>query len=368
MAEKDEAGGVTDEVADAPEKAKDAVSDNGAGENGGDGLSKLLLIPAVAAGVAAVGYGAKKVGPKVMDSLSSGAADTAEDATEGVLEKTEQKGGVAGMGAKMLRNKAGDDGEGGGMMSKLASPFAGGGDDKPSEGWGKGRRNPIQLVADVAVPVEVAYDQWTQLEEFPKFMHRVTSVKQEDDDPSKVRWQEKIWFSTRDWEAEIIDQIPNERISWRTVSGTKHTGHVTFHELDDNLTRVIVNLDFYPSGILEKMASGLRFVKRAAKSDLYRYKAFIETHKEPTGTWRGRIEEGEIVEDAEPEEGKPFEEGSEQRRPQSSDGKGGDEEEKERSSSDEDDKSDEERQAARAEREKRRAEREQEREQAGARG
>ena len=162
--------------------------------------------------------------------------------------------------------------------------------------------------------------------------------------------------------------IPDQRIAWRSVSGTKHVGHVTFHPLEDNLTLVIVNLDFNPSGMFEKMASGMRFVKRAAKSDVYRYKAFIETLEEATGAWRGRIEDGEVVKDAEVKEGKSLEEGQEQRRPEGSgkqsdikdqqDDDGGDEDEEREEQ--EDSRDQDELRSQREERQRRREERRQE--------
>jgi len=105
-------------------------------------------------------------------------------------------------------------------------------------------------------------------------MHRVLSVRSEDDDI--VRWQEKIWFSKREWEGCITEQRTNDRIAWKTVSGTSHHGVVTFHRIDDNLTRVMVDMEFEPTGMIEKMASGLRFVKRAVQADLARFKAYVE--------------------------------------------------------------------------------------------
>src|SRR5438477_2774424 len=105
-------------------------------------------------------------------------------------------------------------------------------------------------------------------------MHRVLSVQQEEDD--KIRWEEKIWFSKRQWEGEITDRRKNDRIAWKTVTGTSHEGVVSFHKLDDKLTRVMVDLDFHPSGMIEKMASGMRFVKRAVEADLARFKAYVE--------------------------------------------------------------------------------------------
>jgi len=280
----------TEQIEETAGDAAEGVTDKAKNAAGSGGTMTKVLVPgALAATAAAVAYAASKGAPKLKDSLSSKAADEAQDVAKGAADKAKQKGGIAGFAAKMLDSggDGDDDGDGGGMLSGIADKILPGGKDKqPSEGWGKGRRNPIQLVAEVGVPVQEAYNQWTMLEEFPKFMHRVSSVQVDDDDRTKVKWGEKIWLWKRQWEAEITEMIPDERIAWRSVSGTKHTGHVSFHPLEDNLTLVIVNLDFSPSGMFEKMASGMRFVKRAAKSDVYRYKAFIETVEEATGAWR----------------------------------------------------------------------------------
>jgi uncharacterized membrane protein len=164
--------------------------------------------------------------------------------------------------------------ESGGPMGKLAGKAVekisggGGGSD------GKTRRLPIQRWTDVAAPIDVVYERWTQFEDFPKFMHRVLSVKKED--RNKLSWDEKIWFSRRHWEGEITERRKNERIAWKTTSGMSHSGVVTFHKLDTSLTRVMVDMDFRPTGMMEKMASGMRFVKRAVESDLARFKAYVE--------------------------------------------------------------------------------------------
>jgi hypothetical protein len=92
----------------------------------------------------------------------------------------------------------------------------------------------------------------------------------------RLSWQEKIWFSKRQWEGRITDKRENDRIAWKTTSGMSHKGVVTFHRLDDNLTRVMVDMEFEPNGMMEKMASGLRFVKRAVQADLARFKAYVE--------------------------------------------------------------------------------------------
>jgi hypothetical protein len=105
-------------------------------------------------------------------------------------------------------------------------------------------------------------------------MHRVVNVEQKDD--NLIAWEEKIWFSKRQWEAEIVEKRKNDRIVWKTIKGTSHTGVISFHRLDSRLTRVMVTVDFHPSGMIEKMASGLRFAKRAVEADLARFKAYAE--------------------------------------------------------------------------------------------
>jgi uncharacterized membrane protein len=309
-----------EQAGDGSQGAVGGAADRVKALTGGDGVPKKVWVPAaIAAATAAAGYAASKGAPKARDAAVSKARDAAaskaEEAAEGVASEAERRGGVTGVAARLMRK----GGEGGGVLSGITETIGSklpGRDQEPTRGWGKGRRNPIQRYVDVGVPLQTAYNQWTQFEEFPKFMHRVTSVKQDEEERQKVHWEEKIWFSRRQWDAEITEQIPDERIKWRTVSGTSHVGHVSFHRLDDELTRVIVNIDFQPTGLFEKMGSGLRFVKRAAQSDLARFKAFIETHGQETGAWRGRIENAEVVRDAGVKEGKPFEEGKELHTPE----------------------------------------------------
>ena len=157
----------------------------------------------------------------------------------------------------------------GSLAGKAVEKMSGGGNSS-----GKTRRLPIQRWTDIAAPIDVVYERWTEFEDFPKFMHRVLSVKKED--RNKLSWEEKIWFSRRQWEGEITERRKNDRIAWKTTKGTSHSGVVTFHKLDTNLTRVMVDMDFHPSGMIEKMASGMRFVKRAVQADLARFKAYVE--------------------------------------------------------------------------------------------
>jgi uncharacterized membrane protein len=247
-------------MAQATEKIKDKISQTGSEDGSllGGIASKGKLMPALAtaAAAAAAGLAATK-GPDILKKLTGEANNEAEDL-----------GGKAVEGAKQAMSSRG------GLMGKAASKLMGGDGDEGGGGGKKTRRLPIQRWVDVAVPVDKAYEAWTTFEEYPEFMHRVLDVKQEGDD--KVHWREKIWFSSREWDGEITERRENERVAWKTVSGTQHSGIVSFHAIGDNLTRVMVTVDFVPQGMVEKMASGLRFVKRAVQADLARFKAYVE--------------------------------------------------------------------------------------------
>jgi hypothetical protein len=201
----------------------------------------------------------------------------------------------------------------------------------------------VQQAVDVAVPIETAYNQWTQFEDWPTFMHRVTNVSQEDD--CTVSFSTKIWTRKREFTAKIETQRPDERIKWRVSQGITHTGVVTFHELAPRLTRIELSLDVDPGSLIEKAARGMRHVKRAARADLHRFKAFIEMAEQETGAWRGVIEDGELVEEHDPsydeereysdiedfvEEDESEDEESEEESDEGDNGNGGDRERRER--------------------------------------
>jgi uncharacterized membrane protein len=215
------------------------------------------------------------VAPRLMDTVAPKVKDT-------LGPKIADAGGAGQLAKGAV---SGVSGAGGGLLSKVGLD---GGDGAEARGTGKGRRLPVQESVDVAVPLETAYNQFTQFEDFPEFMHRVEKVEQRDD--THLVWHEKIGGIRREWEAEINDQRPDERIAWKSLSGTQTTGVVTFHALSERLTRVEVMLDFQPQGLLEKTASGFRMSRRALKSDLMRFKAFVEMRDEETGAWRGRVE------------------------------------------------------------------------------
>jgi uncharacterized membrane protein len=140
---------------------------------------------------------------------------------------------------------------------------------------------------DVEVPIRTVYDQWTQFESFPRFMDGVESVTQRDD--KRVHWKAEIGGVRREWDAEIVDQSPDQRISWRAVDGTDNSGTILFAPADDTSTRITVRLDFEPEGIVEKAADLLNIVDHKVSSDLVRFKQFIEARGHETGSWRGDI-------------------------------------------------------------------------------
>jgi uncharacterized membrane protein len=202
----------------------------------------------------------------------------------------------------MLQKPKGLAGAGAAVMAlpyalKGLSKLTGGGDDNDDDGQaapghGRGRRMPIQQAVDVAVPLKVAYDQWTQFENWPEFMHRIENVEQVDD--AKVAFTSKIWGFTKRFEAQIVDQHPDERIEWDVKEGVAHTGVATFHKLAPRLTRIEVTIDVEPDSLLEKAGRGMRFTKRAVRGDLHRFKAFAELQEEAEDGWRGTIEDGDV--------------------------------------------------------------------------
>ncbi len=143
---------------------------------------------------------------------------------------------------------------------------------------------------DVDVPVRVAYDQWTQFEEFPLFMDGVEKVEQVDD--THIDWTANIRGIKKNWVAEITEQKPDERIAWHAVDGAENAGVVTFHRLADSQTRITLQLDVEPEGPIEKVGDALGFVARKAKGDMERFKEFIEARGDETGAWRGTVEAG----------------------------------------------------------------------------
>jgi uncharacterized membrane protein len=140
---------------------------------------------------------------------------------------------------------------------------------------------------DVEAPIATVYNQWTQFEEFPKFMDGVEEVRQLDD--RHLHWVAQFGGSRHEWDAEIVEQHPEERVAWRNVDGKENAGVVTFHKIDDDTTRVAVQLDFVPEGLREKVGNALGVPERRVQGDLRRFKEFIEARGRETGAWRGEV-------------------------------------------------------------------------------
>jgi uncharacterized membrane protein len=152
----------------------------------------------------------------------------------------------------------------------------------------------IEKTIDVNVPVSTAYDQWTQFEEFPRFMEGVVSVRQLDD--SHLRWVAEIHGQRHEWDAEIVTQDPDRVIAWRSTGGLTNNGRVEFEPISDG-TRVRVEMEYDPEGMKESVGAALGLDGGQVEDDLERFKDLVENRGAPTGAWRGEISSGDVVED-----------------------------------------------------------------------
>jgi uncharacterized membrane protein len=146
----------------------------------------------------------------------------------------------------------------------------------------------VEESVEVRVPVRTAYNQWTQFEEFPQFMDGVERIEQRS--PTLTHWVTEVGGAKREFDAEITEQVPDERVAWTTVAGeARQAGVVTFHRLDDTRTKVMLQLEHEPQGITDKVGDKLGFVRRQAKGDLERFKQYIESRGMESGAWRGQV-------------------------------------------------------------------------------
>ena len=150
----------------------------------------------------------------------------------------------------------------------------------------------VEHAIDVNVPRSIAYDQWTQFESFPRFMDGVESVTQID--PTHVHWVARIAGRRKEWDAEIHEQVPDQRIAWRSVDGARNAGVVTFEPNGDQVTRVTLQMDVEPDGIVEEAGTATGFLDRQVQGDLERFKDFIESRGQETGAWRGEVKQGQV--------------------------------------------------------------------------
>jgi uncharacterized membrane protein len=145
----------------------------------------------------------------------------------------------------------------------------------------------IEQSIEVEAPLDRVYNQWTQFEDFPRFMEGVEEIRQLDD--THLHWVAEFGGSRHEWDAEITEQKPDERVAWRNTDGKDNAGVVTFHRLDDDHTRVMVQMDFVPEGIKEKLGAAIGAPDRRVQGDLERFKELVESHGGTSDGWRGEV-------------------------------------------------------------------------------
>jgi uncharacterized membrane protein len=232
---------------------------------------KVAMLGASAASSVAGGLGAKR-------KASSG-MDKGKEMLDKVTSATDQAGSLgkamSGAGSPV------------GKVTEAAKSMGSGGSGSDDGRNVMKLRMIIRETIEVGVPKTVAYNQWTQFTELPSIVKGVDSVDQEDDDI--VEWTAKIGPSRRTWKAEITEQVPDEKIAWQSKDGPENRGVISFHELDANLTLVAVEMEYFPSGLVEKFGNIFLVARRRVRKDLRLFKHYIELAGEETGAWRGEI-------------------------------------------------------------------------------
>jgi uncharacterized membrane protein len=278
--------------------------DSGAGSKTGDGSGAESL---------ASQLGLNRLGEQ-LQGLASAMADrgvsVVTDRLEGLTNK--MSGSASGVAGKTFKNVAeGDSALKAGVESVKDSGLKGVSaiKDKVSDAVGgdRGKKDKglkftnIVEELDLPVPRPVAYQVWTQFEEFPNFMKKVDSVEQQEDET--VEWKTQILWLHRSWTAEIIEQVPNERIVWRSEGEKGHVdGAVTFHELTPDLTRMLINLEYYPKGFFEQVGNLWRAPGRRVRLELKYFRRYLTSevlpHQDEVEGWPGEIHDGEVAQES----------------------------------------------------------------------
>jgi uncharacterized membrane protein len=184
-----------------------------------------------------------------------------------------------------------------GVKEKVKGIFGGG----KGGGGNKLKLTNIVESIDVGVPITVAYNQWTQLSDFPKFMKKVENVDQNKKEETKTNWKAQVFWSHRTWEATVVEQVPDDRIVWRSKGQKGYVdGSVTFHELAPNLTRILLALEYHPQGLFERTGNIWRAQGRRARLELKNFRRHVMTeavlHADEIEGWRGTIHDGQVTE------------------------------------------------------------------------
>src|SRR5690242_389089 len=273
----------------------------------GGGLTDVLKNSPVVSrlGDAAKDY-AKARGGDVVQKLAGRVGDATES-----LNRSGDNGGFKGAAVSGALQRIG---EGDSPVKAAVGGVASGVKEKVKSAFGRSGRSQkfMNILEDitVGVPVDVAYNQWTQFQEFASFMKGVDSVDQTDE--VTTNWKVKVFKSRRTWKGTVQEQSPDRKIAWST-DGPKGTtkGVVTFHPLADDLTQILLVIEYYPSGFFEKTGNLWRAPGRRARLDLKNFRRFIMMRGEETGSWRGEIRDSEVVrgpdEEEEPQEDEDFE-------------------------------------------------------------
>src|SRR4051812_48256003 len=244
-------------------------------------------------GDAAKGYAVARgqdVARKAGEKLSGVTGSLNETADGGGFKAAAAGGAVQRLVSGESPIKAALGGVGSGIKEKVSGLFG------RKKSGGSGNKKFMSIVEDitVGVPVDVAYDQWTQFQEFASFMKGVDSVDQTDEINSN--WRVKVFKSRRNFKGSVTELIPDRKIAW-TTEGAKGTtkGVVTFHPLADDLTQILLVMEYYPQGLFEKTGNIWRAQGRRARLDLKHFRRFVMMRGEATGSWRGEIRDGEVV-------------------------------------------------------------------------
>jgi uncharacterized membrane protein len=247
------------------------------------GAAAAILAPALAVPVA------RKAAPTVrkVGRVARGAGDIV-DKGQDMASKASDVMQTASNVKEAVSSHSSTIGKIGGLIKAVAKGGGKSGQSKPK------LSHLLEQHVDVAVPRSNVYNQWTQFEMFPTLTKGIESASQEEDD--KVKMTAKIGPSRRTWTGKIVEQIPDERIAWKSEGGASLQGTVTFHSLSDDLTRVLLQMEYKPTGLVEWTGNTLRIQRRRAKRDLRLFKHFIEMRGEETGAWRGRIDADESLE------------------------------------------------------------------------
>jgi uncharacterized membrane protein len=265
----------------------------------------------------------QKAGGAVMDrlktearglvgALGDRALSSVQDKVQGATGRlSDYVEGGAGPGLMAAVTGAKDTAEGKGPVRSMLGAGVKGTTEKIKEMFGKGGKggqgkklkvtNIVESI-DVGVPIDLAYNQWTQFTDFPSFMKKVENVDQVEDE--KLHWKAQVFWSHREWDADIIEQIPDERIVWRSKGAKGHVdGAVTFHELSPEMTRILLVLEYHPQGMFEHTGNLWRAQGRRARLELKHFERHVMTnailHPDEIEGWRGVIKDGEVVEDDE---------------------------------------------------------------------